>query len=118
LAQHSAERLAKGNAKFFNLVVGDKVLLKDNFRSSNVFTKADWTPVKVTEFFPSYDGTVRTHGAEGEPRRVDADDGQVGNRRIGSSRTVQEVPRPADHQPPQRRQRRERRGEEPDNSGP
>jgi hypothetical protein len=60
LAQHLAERLAKGNAKFFNLAVGDKVLLKDNFRSSNVFAKADWTPVKVTEIFPSDDGAVRT----------------------------------------------------------
>jgi hypothetical protein len=60
LAQHSAERLAKGNAKFFNLAVGDKVLLKDNFRSSNIFAKADWTPVKVTEIFPSGDGAVRT----------------------------------------------------------
>jgi hypothetical protein len=32
LAQHSAERLEKGNAKFFNLAVGNKVLHKDNFR--------------------------------------------------------------------------------------
>jgi hypothetical protein len=60
LAQHLAERLAKGNAKFFNLAVGDKVLLKDNFRSSNVSVKADWTPVKVTEIFPSGDGAIRT----------------------------------------------------------
>jgi hypothetical protein len=60
LTQHSAERLAKGNARFFNLAVGDKVLLKDNFRTSNVFAKADWTPVKVTEIFPSSDGAVRT----------------------------------------------------------
>ncbi len=60
LAQHSAERLAKGNAKFFNLAVGDEVLLKDNFRSSNIFAKADWTPVKVTEIFLSGDGAVRT----------------------------------------------------------
>ncbi len=60
LAQHSAESLAKGNAKFFNLAVGDKVLLKDNFHSSNIFAKADWTPVKVTEIFPSGDGAVRT----------------------------------------------------------
>ncbi len=60
LTQHSAERLAKGNAKFFNLAVGDKVLLKDNFCSSNIFAKADWTPVKVTEIFPSRDGTVCT----------------------------------------------------------
>jgi hypothetical protein len=60
LAQHSAERLVKGNAKFFNLAVGDKVLLKDNFCSSNNFAKADWTPVKVTEIFPSCDGAVRT----------------------------------------------------------
>jgi hypothetical protein len=60
LTQHSAERLAKGNAKFFNLAVGDKVLLKDNFRLSNIFTKADWRPVKVTEIFPSGDGTVPT----------------------------------------------------------
>jgi hypothetical protein len=60
LAQHSAERLAKGNTKFFNLAVGDKVLLKDNFRSSNVFAKADWMPVKVSEIFPSDDGAVRT----------------------------------------------------------
>jgi hypothetical protein len=52
--------LAKGNAKFFNLAVGDKVLLKDNFRSSNIFAKADWTPVKVTEIFRSSDGAVRT----------------------------------------------------------
>jgi hypothetical protein len=50
----------KGNAKFFNLAVGDKVLLKDNFRSSNIFTKADWTPSKVTEIIPSSDGAVRT----------------------------------------------------------
>ncbi len=59
LVQHLAETLAKGNAKFFNLAVGDKVLLKDNFRSLNVFAKADWTPVKVTEIFPSGDGAVR-----------------------------------------------------------
>jgi hypothetical protein len=42
------------------LAVGDKVLLKDNFRLSNVFAMADWTPVKVTEIFPSGDGAVRT----------------------------------------------------------
>jgi hypothetical protein len=60
LTQHTAERLAKGNARFFNLAVGDKVLLKDNFRTSNIFAKADWTPVRVTEIFPSRDGAVRT----------------------------------------------------------
>jgi hypothetical protein len=60
LTQHAAERLAKGNARFFNLAVGNKVLLKDNFRTSNVFAKADWTPVRVTEIFPSGDGAVRT----------------------------------------------------------
>jgi hypothetical protein len=60
LTQHTAERLAKGNARFFNLAVGDMVLLKDNFWTSNVFAKADWTPVKVTEIFPSRDGVVRT----------------------------------------------------------
>jgi hypothetical protein len=60
LTQHSAERLAKGNGRFFNLAVGDKMLLKDNFRTSNVFAKADWTPVRVTEIFPSRDGAVRT----------------------------------------------------------
>jgi hypothetical protein len=37
-----ADRLAKGIARFFNLAVGDKMLLKDNFRTSNVFAKADW----------------------------------------------------------------------------
>jgi hypothetical protein len=59
--QHAAERLAKGNARFFNLAMGDKVLLKDNFRTSNVFAKANcWTPVRVTEIFPSGDGAVRT----------------------------------------------------------
>jgi hypothetical protein len=42
------------------LAVGNRVLLKDSFRSSNIFAKADWTPVKVTEIFPSSDGTVRT----------------------------------------------------------
>jgi hypothetical protein len=47
LTQHAAKRLAKGNARFFNLAVGNKVLLKDNFRMSNVFPKADWTPVWV-----------------------------------------------------------------------
>jgi hypothetical protein len=26
----------------------------------NVFAKADWTPVKVTEIFPSGDGAFRT----------------------------------------------------------
>ncbi len=40
--------------------MGDKVLLKDNFPSSNIFAKADWTPVKVTEIFPSSDGAIRT----------------------------------------------------------
>jgi hypothetical protein len=60
LGQHSAEGLAKGNAKFFNLAVRDKVLLKDNFHSSNVFAKADWRPVKVTEIFPSGHGAVHT----------------------------------------------------------
>jgi hypothetical protein len=60
LAQHSEERLTKGNTKFFNLAVGDKVLLKDNFRSSNIFAKADWTPVKVTEIFQSGDRAVHT----------------------------------------------------------
>jgi hypothetical protein len=60
LTQRSAERLAKGNAKFFNLAVGDRVLFKDNFRTSNIFAKADWTPVRVTEIFPSSDGAVRT----------------------------------------------------------
>jgi hypothetical protein len=60
LTQHAAERLAKGNARFFNLVVGDKVLLKDNFRMSNVFAKADWTPVRVTEIFLSSDGAMCT----------------------------------------------------------
>jgi hypothetical protein len=60
LTQHAAKRLAKGNARFFNLAVGDKVLLKDNFRTSNIFAKADWTPVRVKEIFPSRDGAVRT----------------------------------------------------------
>jgi hypothetical protein len=60
LTQHLAERLAKGNARFFNLAVGDKVLLKDNFRTSNVFAKADWMPVMVTEIFPSSNGALRT----------------------------------------------------------
>ncbi len=40
--------------------MGDKVLLKDNFRSLNVFAKADWTPVKVMEIFLSRDGAVCT----------------------------------------------------------
>jgi hypothetical protein len=60
LTQLTAERLAKGNAKFFNLAVGDKVLLKDNFKSPNVFARPDWVPVKVTDVFPSHDGAVRT----------------------------------------------------------
>jgi hypothetical protein len=60
LTQHLAERLAKDNARFFNLAVDDKVLLKDNFRMSNVFANADWTPVRVTEIFPSRDGAVHT----------------------------------------------------------
>ncbi len=60
LMQHAAERLVKGNARFFNVAVGNKVLLKDNFRMSNLFTKADWTPVTVTEIFPSSGGAVRT----------------------------------------------------------
>jgi hypothetical protein len=60
LTQHATERQTKGNARFFNLAVGDKVLLKDNFRTSNVFAKADWTQVRVTEIFPSGDGAVRT----------------------------------------------------------
>ncbi len=42
------------------------VLLKDNFRSSNVIAKADWTPVKVTEIFPSDDGAVRIVTVQGE----------------------------------------------------
>jgi hypothetical protein len=61
LTQHAAERLEKSNARFFNLAVGDKVLLiKDNFCTLNVFTKADWMPVRVTEIFPSRDGAART----------------------------------------------------------
>ncbi len=60
LTQHSVERLAKGNARFFNLAVGDKVLLEDNFRTSNVFAKSDWMPVRVTEIFPSRDSAMRT----------------------------------------------------------
>jgi hypothetical protein len=60
LTQCSAERLAKGKAKFFNLAVCDRVLFKDNFRTSNIFAKADWTPVRVTEIFRSSDGAVRT----------------------------------------------------------
>ncbi len=60
LTQHAAERLSKGNARFFNLAVGDKVLLKDNFRTSNVFAKADWTPVRVTGIFPSGGSAVLT----------------------------------------------------------
>ncbi len=59
LTQHVAERLAKGNARFFSLAVGDKVLLKDNFRPPNVFAKVDWMPVRVTEIFPSRDGAIR-----------------------------------------------------------
>jgi hypothetical protein len=38
-------------ARFFNLAVGDKVLLKDNFKSPNIFAKPDWTPANVTEIF-------------------------------------------------------------------
>ncbi len=60
LTQHTAERLAEGNARFFNLAVGDKVLLTDNFFRLNVFAKADWTPLRVTEIFPTSDGAVRT----------------------------------------------------------
>ncbi len=40
--------------------MGDQVLFKDNFRTSNIFAKAEWTPVRVTEIFPSSDGAVRT----------------------------------------------------------
>ncbi len=58
LTQHAAERLAKGNTRFFNLAVDDKVLLKDNIQMSNVFAKADWTLVRVTEIFPSGDGAL------------------------------------------------------------
>jgi hypothetical protein len=76
LTQRSAERLAKGNAKFFNLAVGDRVLFKDNFRTSNIFAKADWTPVRVTEIFPSSDGAVRTVTVQkenGEERTLTTD---------------------------------------------
>ncbi len=60
LAQNTAERLTKGNARFFNLALGDKVLLNDSFRTLNVFAKADWTPVRATKIFQSSDGIVRT----------------------------------------------------------
>jgi hypothetical protein len=55
----SVERLTKGNPRFINLAVGDKVLLRDNFKSSNIFAQPTWVPVKVTETFPSADGAVR-----------------------------------------------------------
>jgi hypothetical protein len=59
LALMSVERLTKGNPRFINLAVGDRVLLRDNFKSSNVFSQPTWVPVKVTEIFPSADGAVR-----------------------------------------------------------
>jgi hypothetical protein len=74
--QRSAERLAKGNAKFFNLAVGDKVLFKDNFGTSNIFAKADWMPVRVTEIFPSSDCAVHTvtvQKEDGEERTLTTD---------------------------------------------
>jgi hypothetical protein len=60
LALMSVERLAKGYPRFINLAVGDRVLLRDNFKSSNVFAKPMWVPVRVTKTHPSSDGAVRT----------------------------------------------------------
>jgi hypothetical protein len=56
----SVERLAKGYPRFINLAVGDRVLLRDNFKSSNVFAKQMWVPIRVTKTHPSSDGAVRT----------------------------------------------------------
>jgi hypothetical protein len=72
----SVERLAKGNPRFINLAVGDKVLLRDNFKSSNVFAKPMWVPVKVTKTYPSSDGAVRTvtvEKADGEELTLTTD---------------------------------------------
>jgi hypothetical protein len=60
LALMSVEQLAKGNPRFINLAVGDRVLPCDNFKSSNVFAKPMWVPVKVTKTYPSRDRAVRT----------------------------------------------------------
>jgi hypothetical protein len=56
----SVQRLAKCYPRFINLAVGDRVLLCDNFKSSNVFPKPMWVPVRVIKTHPSSDGAVRT----------------------------------------------------------
>ncbi len=60
LALMSVQQLAKGYPRFINLAVGDQVLLRDNFKSSNIFDKPMWVPVRVTKTHPSSDGAVRT----------------------------------------------------------
>ncbi len=60
LALMSVEQLAKGYPRFINLAVGDRVLLRDNFKSSNIFAKPMWVPVRVTKTHPSSESAVRT----------------------------------------------------------
>ena len=55
----SIERHNKGNPKFINLTIGDKVLLISNFKTSNVFAKPTWEPVCVLKTIPTSNGAVR-----------------------------------------------------------
>ncbi len=124
LTQHAAERLAKGNARFCNLAVGDKALLKDNCCMSNVFAKADWMPVRVTEIFPSSDGSrhrAPRYSVQGERRRADADDWQAGHRQREPDGPVPLAAGAADRHSRQRQRERrdaaEQQRGDPDNSG-
>jgi hypothetical protein len=76
LALMSVEQLAKGYPCFINLAVGDRVLLRDNFKLSNVFAMPMWVPVSVTKTHPSSDGAVRTvtvEKADGEELTLTTD---------------------------------------------
>ena len=86
----SAERITKKNSKFTNLEVGDKVLLQENFASSNIFAAKKFKVATVKEVFPSKDGAVRNvhiSDSDGVERTVTVDklflcEGDAFNRRM------------------------------------
>jgi hypothetical protein len=59
MAMMSADRLLKTTAVFVNLQVGDKVLIRANYNSSNVFAKDSWLAAEVTKTHFSADGAIR-----------------------------------------------------------
>ena len=101
----SVERHNQGNLKFINLIIGDKVLLRSIFKTSNLFAKPTWE--RVVKTIPTSDGAVRTvtvKKANGE--RVTLTTSKLAIAEEDLVERYSEVPRPRNHRPPSYRQHR------------